>query len=147
MAGGAKVGLYAMLRLGVRYGPLALEAVRRTRGPAATLTARQLSRRSAQRAAYEHARHLIDGFVLPVYEGDTRVWVVFSGEVPVATHPVTRTPVQTLLRHYDLSLRAQPPAAPRTLRPLRTVPGLTSAPTLDQLMPQPQARPPSGGSL
>lgn len=94
--------------MGMKYAPLAYEGFKRTRGPAQEMAQRQLARRNARGAALEHAQHLVDGSVLPVYDGDTKVWVVFSGDTPVGSHPVVRTPLEQLLRHYDLAKRERP---------------------------------------
>lgn len=108
-----------ILRYSVRYAPLAYEGIQRTRGPAREFAQRQVSRRNARVIAFEHAAHLVDGSVLPVYDGDTRVWVVFSGDEVVGTHPVVRTSVEALLAHYDLGKRVRPgqaaAAAPRSV--------------------------------
>ncbi len=105
-----------LVRYGVRYAPLAYEGIKRTRGPVQEAAQAGLSRRSARTMAMEHAAHLVDGSVLPVYDGDTQVWVVFSGSQVVGTHPVVRTPVADLLTFYDLDKRIRPSAqAPRRL--------------------------------
>lgn len=98
-----------LVSLGVKYAPLAYEGFKRGRGPAQQFAERQVSRRSARTIAMEHAAHLVQGSVLPVYDGDQRVWVVFSGDVPVGTHPVVATPMNELLVHYDLGKRLTPP--------------------------------------
>ncbi|GAB48973.1 hypothetical protein [Mobilicoccus pelagius] len=98
----------ALVSFGVKYAPLAYEGLRRGKGPAKEFADRQVSRRTARSIAFEHAAHLVDGSVLPVYDGDVRVWVVFSGDRPVGTHPVVNTPVAELLAHYDLDKRMRP---------------------------------------
>lgn len=105
-----------LLSLGVKYAPLAYEGLRRGRVPAQQFAERQVSRRNARSIALEHAAHLVDGSVLPVYDGDQRVWVVFSGDRPVGTHPVVSTPLAELLAHYDLGKRVTPPAPTRGRR-------------------------------
>lgn len=100
--------LRKLLDLGIKYGPLAYEGVRRGKQPAQEMAQRHVARRNARSIALEHASHLVDGSILPVYDGDLRVWVVFSGDHPVATHPVVRTPTEQLLQHYDLAKRQRP---------------------------------------
>jgi hypothetical protein len=97
-----------LLMLGVKYAPIAYAGLTRGRWPARHVAARQLAARTARAAAMDHAAHVVDGSVLPVFEGDTRVWVVFSADTPVATHPVVRTPLAQLLEHYDLTTRSRP---------------------------------------
>lgn len=108
MARLSKVGMSALLGLGVKYGPAAYRLAREGQGPAQHLAQRRLAGRRARRLAFEHAAHLIDGSVLPVFDGDLRVWVVFSGDEIVGSHPVVRTPTEKLLVHYDLSKRQRP---------------------------------------
>lgn len=101
--------LRQLVELGVKYGPVAYEGLRRGRGPAQDFAQRQVSRRTARSIALEHAAHLVNGSILPVYDGDQRVWIVFSGDQPVGTHPVVSTPAEELLRHYDLDKRISAP--------------------------------------
>ena len=105
------INLPRLVSIGLKYGPIAFEGVRRGKGPAQDFARRQVSHRSARTMAIEHAEHLVDGTVLPTFHGDTRVWVVFSGDEPVATHPVVRVPTATLLRHVDLATRMTPEQA------------------------------------
>lgn len=102
--------LSQLIQLGVKYGPLAYEGLKHGRQPVARFAERQVTRRGARQMAVEHARHLVDGSVLPVYDGDRRVWIVFSGDRPVGSHPVVDTPLETLLEHYDLDKRVRPGA-------------------------------------
>lgn len=106
-----KKPVHELLKIGIKYGPLAYQGYRTHRGSSALAprqTARQRATENARGMAVEHAAHLKDGSILPVYEGDTRVWVVFSGDQPVATHPVVRTPMEQLLRYSDLDKRQRP---------------------------------------
>lgn len=95
----------SLVSFGVKYAPLAYEGLKHGRGPAKAFAEKQVSRRTARTIAMEHAAHLVDGSVLPVYDGDQRVWVVFSGDTPVGTHPIVTTPIADLLTHYDLGKR------------------------------------------
>lgn len=97
-----------LVGLGIKYGPVAYQGIKRGRAPAQEIAQRQMARRNARSIALEHAAHLVDGSVLPVYDGDQRVWVVFSGDEPVGTHPVVKTPLEQLLAHYDLGKRTRP---------------------------------------
>lgn len=98
-----------LLRLGVTYGPVAYEGLIRNRGTIEHMARAGLGRGNSHRdMAFEHASALLDGSVLASFDGDTRVFVVFSGDRPVATHPQVRTPVARLLENHDLSKRITP---------------------------------------
>lgn len=125
--------LRKVMGLGLKFAPLAYEGLKHGRdllssgeakvapaNGASRSTGRSVGRRTARAYAMEHAAHLVDGSVLPVYEGDHRVWVVFSGDSPVATHPVTTTPVEELLTHADLGRRIRPTSGRRLGRGGRT---------------------------
>lgn len=106
----SKQTIGAVLRFGVKYAPVAYAGLRGrggTRGSGSPWS-NQPRTDDARSMAFEHAAHLVDGSVLPVFHGDARVWVVFSGELPVASHPVVRTPLPLLLEHYDLAKRQRP---------------------------------------
>lgn len=100
-----------LVRLGITYGPIAYQGLLKNKGAVQEFSRRQMHQRNHRAMAFEHAAQLIDGSVLPVFDGDTRVYVVFSGPTPVATHPVVRTPMEKLLTHYDLSRRLRPDQA------------------------------------
>lgn len=106
-----------VLRYSLRYAPLIYEGYRRTRRPSAVVAETRVSRRTARTIAFEHAAHLVDGSVLPVYDGDLRVWVVFSGDQVVGTHPVVNTPISELLPYYDLGKRVRPTTASQAAPP------------------------------
>lgn len=110
----------ALVRWGVRYAPIAYAGWRGL--PLASAGRAGRAGRGdpddARSCAIEHAEHLIDGSLLPVFHGDTKIWVVFSADEPVGSHPVVRVPLPTLLEYYDLTKRVSPqhlsaaPAAP-----------------------------------
>ena len=103
--------LKRMLGIGIKYGPIAYASLRRTKAPAPYAASRPLARRGARALALEHADHLLDGSILPVFDGDTRVWVVFSGDEAIGCHPAVSTPLEQLLAHADLSKRLTPAEA------------------------------------
>ena len=109
----------AAMKLGVKYGPLAYGLVRQAREPATALAQKAMTKSSARRQALQHAASVIDGSTLLVFHRDLQVWVVFSGDEPIGTHPVVRVPVSDLLQHADLSRRIHPgdPAASRVRLP------------------------------
>lgn len=94
-----------LVRLGITYGPIAYQGLLKNKGAVQEFSRRQMHQRNHRAMAFEHAESLIDGSVLPVFDGDTRVYVVFSGSAPIATHPVVRTPMDKLIMHYDMSRR------------------------------------------
>lgn len=113
----------AVVRWGVKYAPVAYAGLRAGRAPV-TQPAWRAAPQDPREDAAEHATHLIEGSVLPVFHGDQRVWVVFSGTTPVASHPTVRVPLETLLEHYDLTKRRRPDqlsasSGPRRRTPLR----------------------------
>lgn len=101
------------MKLGMKYGPVAYEAVKHGRAPARVAAQRSLSKSGAKRQAIAHATSLVDGSTMRVFYGEMQIWVVFSGDKPVGTHPVVGVPIATLLQHADLNMRIHPrPLAP-----------------------------------
>src|SRR5665811_123295 len=107
MPGKAK-SLSNVVKLGVRYGPVAYEAIKHGKEPAKEFAQKQLSKLTARKQALAHAEGLMDGSAMPVLEGDQQVWVVFNGDEPIATHPNTTTPLAQLIQGYDLAKRIRP---------------------------------------
>jgi hypothetical protein len=107
MAGKAKA-LTSVVKLGVKYGPVAYEAIKHGQGPAREYAQKQLNRLTAHRQAMTHAQGLTDGSALAVYEGDQQVWVVFNADEPIASHPTVATPLAELVKGYDLARRVRP---------------------------------------
>ena len=111
--GGAEPGsraavLRTAVRFGVKYGPVAYQAVKHGKGPARDLAEKMMTRSSTRRRARAHAASVLDGSVLRVFSGEDQVWVVFSGDEPVATHPPVDVPLPTLLHLADLTRRERP---------------------------------------
>ena len=112
MARGKVGAVNNLVKLGVKYGPIVYEAVKHGKEPARELAERQVARSNARRRALEHAHHLVDGSVLTVFDGDQRLFVVFNGDTPVASHPTSKKKtLQALIDGYDLEKRVRP--APR----------------------------------
>ena len=107
MAGKAKA-LGAVVKLGVKYGPVAYEAIKHGREPAREYAQKQLSKLTARKQALAHAEGLMDGSAMPVWDGDLQVWVVFNGDQPIASHPTVTTPLAQLIEGYDLTKRIRP---------------------------------------
>lgn len=96
------------VNLGLAYGPAAIAAAKKAGWTPENLLHRQIEKTDARMHALEHADHLVDGSVLTVFEGDKRIFVVFTGDKPVATHPQTKTPLPQLIEGYDLAKRVRP---------------------------------------
>jgi hypothetical protein len=106
--GSRAAALRTAVRFGVKYGPVAYQAVKHGKGPARDIAERMMTRSSTRRRARAHAASVLDGSVLRVFSGEDQVWVVFSGDEPVATHPPVEVPLPTLLHLADLSRRERP---------------------------------------
>ncbi|WP_052590189.1 hypothetical protein [Luteipulveratus mongoliensis] len=133
------------LRLGVKYGPMAYEAAKYGRRPAQAAAHGSLNRFGLKRQALAHAASLINGSALRVFHGDKQVWVVFTGELPVGTHPKMNVPIAQLLQHADLSRRIRPRAvvpAARTLMPGRSSAAPAPRPSLAARLRRPTMRRP-----
>lgn len=96
------------VRLGVKYGPAAYQAIKHGKEPAIEFTQKQLNKLTARKQALAHAEGLTDGSVLPVWSGDQQVWVVLNGDEPIASHPTVDTPLALLTEGYDLTKRIRP---------------------------------------
>ena len=107
MPGKAKA-LTSVVKLGVKYGPVAYEAIKHGKEPAKEFAQKQLSKLTARKQALANAEGLMDGSTMPVWEGDQQVWVVFNGDEPIATHPNVTTPLALLIQGYDLDKRIRP---------------------------------------
>lgn len=97
-----------VVKLGVKYGPVAYEAIKHGKEPAREFAQRQLTRINARRAALTHAEGLTDGSAMLVWKDDQQVWVVFNGDEPIASHPTVDTSLATLIKGYDLTKRIRP---------------------------------------
>lgn len=111
----------ALVGLGMKYGPDAYSAVRNAREPAQAAAKKLVSQRTTRQQALSHAETLLDGSIYKAYSGDELVWVVFSGDQAVATHPRTDVPVESLLTHADLSKRLRPGEVGRRGRRTRAI--------------------------
>jgi hypothetical protein len=92
-------------RIVVKYGPQAKIAWDNGGKQAGTAAARRARSVTARRTAFKHAATVVEGSVLKVAPTGTTTYVVFAGEVPIATYPKSDlTPVE-LLAHADLTKR------------------------------------------
>jgi hypothetical protein len=121
MAGKAKP-LTTVVKLAVKYGPAAYEAIKHGKEPARQFAQKQLTRLAARKQALAHAEGLMDGSTMPVWEGDIQVWVVFNGDSAIASHPTVTTPLVQLIQGYDLSKRIRPTIDQRRkVNPLKVI--------------------------
>jgi hypothetical protein len=112
----------AVVKLGVKYGPVAYEAIKHGKEPARQFAQRQIGRLNARKQALSHAEGLKDGSAMPVWKDDQEVWIVFNGEEPVASHPTGDTPLTQLILGYDLARRIRPTVDQRPkASPLRAI--------------------------
>ncbi|MEV8376524.1 hypothetical protein AB0P21_27520 [Kribbella sp. NPDC056861] len=95
-----------VVKYGVRYGPMAFEAVKHGREPAQQALQAALAKRTARKKAIEHALTVRDGSLLKVIKDGQAVFFVFSGDAIVTTYPsVPQSSYPDLLRHADLDRR------------------------------------------
>ncbi len=107
MPGNARA-LTNVVKLGVKYGPVAYEAIKHGKEPVMELAQKQMNKLTARKQALAHAKGLMDGSAMPVWEGDVQVWVVFNGNEPIASHPAATAPLAQLIEGYDLTKRIRP---------------------------------------
>ena len=106
------------IKYGVRYGPVAFEAVKHGREPAQQAVQSVLARRNARKTAIEHARTLREGTVLKVVHEGRPIWFVFSGDEIITTYPqVPMAQYGELIRHTDLANRTKPDDMPQSRTP------------------------------
>ena len=95
-----------VVKYGVRYGPMAFEAVKHGREPAQQAVQAALAKRSARKKAIEHALTVREGSLLKVIKDGQAIFFVFSGDAIVTTYPpVPQSSYPELLRHADLDRR------------------------------------------
>jgi hypothetical protein len=120
MAGAAKAnGKLAknLVKYGVRYGPLVVQAVKHGREPAQQAMQAALAKRTARKKAVEHVLTVRDGSLLKVIREGQAIFFVFSGDAIVTTYPsVPQNTYPDLLRHADLDKR-EPAAVFAARRP------------------------------
>ncbi|WP_374928585.1 hypothetical protein [Kytococcus sedentarius] len=98
---------------------------------------------AAKRRATHHARTVVDGSMLQTFLLSRPVWVVFSGDTPVGTHPHVDTPFSELLRHADMDARIRPRKPGQASRPGGR-PGAGTSPQAGDAGPGDQGGPAAG---
>ncbi|MDF2145572.1 hypothetical protein [Knoellia sp. p5-6-4] len=115
-----------IVKWGVKYGPHVVVLAQQAKDPAMAAAKKAMERQKARRRAVEHAATVREGSVLktfdPRQESDEPVWVVFSGEEPIAAHPTTTTPLAELVARSDLTMRKRPHEMPSTSERVRQLP-------------------------
>ena len=115
-----------IVKWGVKYGPHVVVIAQQAREPAMAAAKKTMERQKARRLAVEHAATVREGTVLKAFDPhrstDEPVWVVFSGEEPIAAHPTTTTPLADLVARSDLSMRKRPHEVPSTSEWVRQLP-------------------------
>ncbi|MEO5851957.1 MAG: hypothetical protein ABIQ15_05540 [Nocardioides sp.] len=110
----------------VKYGPQAKIAWDKGGKQATLAAAKRAQALSARRKALNQARGVVDGSVLTIHPEGLAVYVVFSGDTPIAAYPPQETAYAALLEHADLAKRVRPDGPGRwrrgASRPTRTSP-------------------------
>ena len=106
----------AIVKWSVKYGPHVVVIAQQAKEPAMAAAQKALDRQRAKRRAVEHAATVVDGTVLKTFDPNADhgepVWVVFSGDEPIAAHPATTTLLAELIAKSDLSMRLRPEELP-----------------------------------
>jgi hypothetical protein len=95
-------------KLAVMYGPQAKIAWDKGGKQATHAAAKRALTLNARRKALAHAAGVVDGSILKIAPTGSTVYVVFTGEKPIATYPPQDTPLPVLLAHADYDKRVRP---------------------------------------
>ncbi len=95
-------------KLAVKYGPQAKIAWDKGGKQATQAAAKRALTLNARRKALAHAAGVVGGSILKIAPTGSTVYVVFSGEQPIATYPPQDTPYPVLLAHADYDKRIRP---------------------------------------
>ncbi len=112
-----------LVKWGVKYGPHVVVLAQQAKEPAMKAAQTALDRQKARRRAIEHAATVRDGSFLKTFDPradhSEPIWVVFSGDDPVAAHPTTTTPITELIARSDLATRVRPADVPSPAQRIR----------------------------
>jgi hypothetical protein len=100
-------------KLVVLYGPQAKILWDKGGKQAASAALKRAQTLSLRRKAMAHGVGLVDGSLLKIAPAGNTMYVVFSGDEPVATYPPQHLPYAVLLEHADLNKRVAAVAKPR----------------------------------
>lgn len=119
MGRGSKVAKAATqgAKLAVKYGPQAKIIWDKGGKQAASAASKRALSLNNRRKALAHARGVIDGSVLKIAPQGSTVYVVFTGDLPIAAYPAQELPFPILLQHADLARRVRPEEARRSPLP------------------------------
>ncbi len=106
-------------KLAIKYGPLIKVAWDKGGKQAADTAAKRAATLRSRKRALAHAAGLVDGSILKIAPGGRTLYVVFTGDLPVATYPPQETPLTVLLQNADLSKRIRPEEVRRRRLPPR----------------------------
>ena len=95
-------------KVAVKYGPQAKIAWDNGGKKGVTAAGKRAISLNARRKALKHAAGLVNGSVLRVAPEGRTIYVVFTGEKPVASYPKQDLPIGALLEHADLTKRILP---------------------------------------
>lgn len=106
---------YTGARAGVKYAPAIVAVAKEARGPATEYAKAKVESSRQKRLAVAKAVAVVDGTLLQVPHGEVVVWVVFSGDKPVAEYPDVAVPPAELVADADLGKRRPPEEFPTPL--------------------------------
>jgi hypothetical protein len=94
--------------LAVKYGPQAKIVWDKGGKQATQAAAKRAMTLNSRRKALAHASGVKDGSILKIAPTGSTVYVVFSGDQPIASYPPQEAPYAVLLAHADLDKRVRP---------------------------------------
>ena len=106
---------YKGAKVGVKYAPVLVAVAKEAQGPATEYAKGKLETSRQKKLAVAKATSVVDGTLLRVPHGEVIVWVVFSGDRPVAEYPDVAVPPETLVADADLGKRRPPEECPRAM--------------------------------
>jgi hypothetical protein len=95
-------------RLAVRYGPQAKILWDHGGKQATRAASKRAMTLNARRRALAHASGVVDGSILKIAPRGLTLYVVFTGDQPIAAYPPQEESLTVLLEHADLDLRIRP---------------------------------------
>lgn len=103
--------------LAVKYGPQAKIAWEKGGKQAASAATKRALSLNNRRKALAHASGVVDGSILKIAPQGKTMYVVFTGDLPIASYPPQDLPFAILLQHADLSRRVHPEDVRRSKGP------------------------------
>jgi hypothetical protein len=106
-------------KMAVKYGPQAKIVWDKGGKQAASAATKRALSLNNRRKAFAHAGGVIDGSVLKIAPQGSTVYVVFTGDLPIASYPSQELPFPILLQHADLDRRVRPEDGRRSIPRIR----------------------------